>query len=196
MLESKTQWILFVDDDARPCPNFTALAKALISRIPENMVLVGGKVLLESSQHIPPGLRPLLSELDLGNDFLVLEDGFVNGALLFVRRSFLDACGGFNPSLGRQNGTLLSGEDSELIYKARDKGLLLGYFGGISVTQVVPDERLRNSFVRKRLVWEEVTQAAIRSSLAYETKSKSTKASSISILWYRLLAKFFRILLT
>lgn len=193
---SKSEWLLFVDDDATFNVDLFSNCMREISDFSDEIVIFGGKVVLSSSVKIPRLMRPLLSELDHGPNSKILGHEFVNGALFGVRTAFLERVGGFNESLGRQNGTLLSGEESELIWKARGAGLKVMYASSIEVLHTVPASRLSRDFVWRRVMWEEVTQSAIRSSLGFSLKSRSSRnASNLDVLAAKKLGRLFRRLL-
>jgi glucosyl-dolichyl phosphate glucuronosyltransferase len=194
-LSSKSKWIFFIDDDAIPAPDLLVNIERVVREIPEECVIVGGAIDLKSDRKIPNLVRGYLSALDYGYDTKLLNTEFVNGAIFGARASFLGSVGGFSTSLGRQAGTLLSGEDSLLIYQARLSGKEVYYSGSLRVTQVVPEERLRLSFLIKRIFWEEVTQSIIRTKMGWTTRNAlASKVFSKSwhVLLLRLVARGLR----
>lgn len=168
-MSSSSEWIFFVDDDAIPAPGLMQAINDTLRKSSEQCVIIGGAIDLHSERKIPKLVRGYLSALDYGTETKTLTNEFVNGAIFGVRSEFLKSVGGFSTSLGRQAGTLLSGEDSLLIYQARQAGKEVVYSGALRVTQVVPDERLRLSFLIKRIFWEEITQSIIRGQMGWST---------------------------
>lgn len=84
------------------------------------------------------------------------------GANLIVRREVYDALGGFNPDLGRQQGTLLCGEDHDFCMRAAAR-YRCQYRPEIRVRHWVPKDRLRIRYFTRWFYWSGITNARLDS---------------------------------
>jgi glycosyltransferase involved in cell wall biosynthesis len=71
------------------------------------------------------------------------------GANMAIRRSVVERVGGWNPALGKLDGTLRTGEDHEFALKMFDAGLTGVYEPRAEVAHRVPADRLRRSYFRQ-----------------------------------------------
>jgi glycosyltransferase involved in cell wall biosynthesis len=83
------------------------------------------------------------------------------GANLIVRRSVMDALGGFAPHLGRRRGTLLCGEDHDFCQRAGAAGFSCEYRPEVRVRHWVPAERTRLAYHVRWFFWSGVTNAVL-----------------------------------
>jgi hypothetical protein len=82
------------------------------------------------------------------------------GANLIVRREVYDELGGFNPDLGRQQGTLLCGEDHDFCMRAVAR-YRCEYRPEIRVQHWVPADRLRLRYFARWFYWSGITNARL-----------------------------------
>ena len=156
----KTETLLFIDADAIPDPGWAAsLAEALL---PDNVGIAGGRILPE--WHKPPLLitkartvREQYSMLDYGDDMLQVPR--VVGASFGIHLERLGQEARFDEDLGRRNGLLLGGEESDLCTRARDAGLQILYQGKAVVHHQVLPERIRYRWIFRRLFYAGVNRA-------------------------------------
>jgi GT2 family glycosyltransferase len=83
------------------------------------------------------------------------------GANLVVRRDVMEALGGFVAHLGRQPGTLLSGEDHDFCQRAVAAGYRCEYRPELRVGHRVPANRLRLRYFLRWFFWSGVTEATL-----------------------------------
>jgi glycosyltransferase involved in cell wall biosynthesis len=146
--------LAFIDDDIRPEASW--LAAALNALECEGADLVGGRILPE--WEAPP--PAWLSANDELYDYLGLmamserrrltypfaDRPRIWGGSMMVRRSTLDRVGVFNVSLGRIGAGLRHGEESDLIRRVLQAGLVVVYDPAILVYHWVPRERMRRRY--------------------------------------------------
>ena len=156
--------IAFLDDDAVAQPGWAAaLAQAFEST---GAWCVGGRVLPEWPGEEPlwldVRLRYLLGLFDLGGDARFLRGPvFPCGANMAVRRFAFDRVGLFRESLGRKPGSLLSGEEIDLLRRAIQAGGTVVYAPDAVAHHIVPPSRLSPEFLRRRAWWEGNTLARL-----------------------------------
>jgi hypothetical protein len=177
---------------------FHASMVAALEVAETNTAAIGARIELSTAKSVPRNLRLWLSALSYGGSRTLGPDEFVNGACFAVRRTIAEEVGGFDRALGRQNGLLISGEESLMIRKIRNLNLDVAYSHETFVTQVVPDSRLEIAFVRKRIAWESVTQEIIRRRMNYDLTSPrdSRRANYVQIAVYSVIGKMFLAMLS
>ncbi|MGE0448699.1 MAG: glycosyltransferase family 2 protein [Vicinamibacterales bacterium] len=102
-----------------------------------------------------------LGLLDYGPAEQPLGGRTLLGANMAVRRSVLDAAGGFAAHLGKLRGTLLSGEDHELCQRIQAAGSVVRYSPEARVRHWVPADRMRLAYFLRWFYWSGITNAAI-----------------------------------
>ena len=83
------------------------------------------------------------------------------GANLAIRRSVVNALGGFAEHLGRRRGTLLCGEDHDMCARAAAAGYRCEYRPELRVRHWVPAERLRLRYFLRWFFWSGITHAVL-----------------------------------
>lgn len=156
----RTETLLFIDADAIPDPGWAAsLAGTLLQ---DNVGIAGGRIL--PVWHRPPLLISKArivfeqySMLDFGNG--VLEVPRVVGASFGVHLERLGQEARFDEDLGRQDGLLLGGEESDLCTRTQAAGLQILYQGKAVVHHQVLPERIRYRWIFRRLFYAGVNRA-------------------------------------
>ncbi len=150
---AKHDLVLFLDADAVAVEDWAAqLADALA----EPRVAVAG------SRIVPrwTGREPFLARARVVRDqFSLLDLGTgqkpyprVVGAAFGVDRAKTGTLR-FDPNLGRREGRLFGGEESDFCHLASEAGLDIVYQGAACVEHVVAPERMRLGWIAKRLVF-------------------------------------------
>lgn len=131
--EAKFEILLYLDDDAWIVPE---LVSQYIRTFEENADVgcVGGRVLLEGADKLPywycPKLWGLLGEFDMGDGsnyrLINKRQGFIGANFAMLREAFLKTRG-FDVSIGRTKGVLLSDEDIIMCLQVYDLGYKLAY---------------------------------------------------------------------
>ena len=146
--------VLFLDADALAEPGWAA---ALVA------ALASPKVAIAGARIVPgwPGKPPLLAKaraihdqyslLDLGSGTRPYHR--VVGAGFGVDMAKLPAALRFDENLGRRDGRLFGGEESDFASRARALGYEIVYAGDAVVTHLVEPERTRLPWIVRRLVY-------------------------------------------
>jgi glucosyl-dolichyl phosphate glucuronosyltransferase len=159
------RYVYFIDDDA------TADAHALqeilncYEAFPQ-AACVGGRIELVWEAPIPiwlhPDLHGFLGHLDHGEGtFPIRKDQHVGGGNLSVQKDWLVKCGGFLTNLGRDQKSLLSGEEIELFQRIWAHGGECYYAGRALVWHPAHAARLNKRFFRQRVYWGARSSARI-----------------------------------
>ncbi len=119
---STAEWIHYLDDDASVWPTWLGALREAIVR--PDVVLVGGPIEPRFETDPPRWFDPASVRRTFGPEGPLPEaaarEGF-SGGNLAVRRSALDAVGGFHVGLGMIAGTLGLGEETELAGRLVDR---------------------------------------------------------------------------
>jgi glucosyl-dolichyl phosphate glucuronosyltransferase len=165
----------FTDDDVVVAPDWLARIRAVMSSTRADVL--GGRVLPRFAARVPDWLdlqdgtgfgrmASPLALLDYGKDRQPLGARTALGANMAVARRALLECGGFDASLGKMRGTLLSGEDHRLCERIQAAGGLAIYDPSVVVRHLVPPERLRLGYFLRWFFWSGVTHARFSASPA------------------------------
>ena len=153
--------VLFLDADAVAAPDWAAkLAEALDE---EDVGVAGSRIIPRWS-----GREPLIATARVVRDQYSL---FELGTGRFPYPRAVGAGFGidtkktgslrFDPSLGRRDGRLFSGEESEYCHRVALAGLKIVYEGGAIVEHVIAPERMRLGWVAKRLLYAGRSRATV-----------------------------------
>lgn len=177
--ESHGSIIAFLDDDAIPSIEWLSTIRAAFQSNPKAYA-IGGII----HPHFETA-RPdwLVKQLELG--FTIVNFGHKDrrypgnlhpyGANMAIRREVFDDLQ-FPESLGRKGKSLLSGEESWLFSQMKRKGQQLHYIPRMSVTHFIPDERLRQEWIKRRFYYQGVSYAVWGNSLPLKTRLVFTLA--------------------
>ncbi|WP_017300634.1 glycosyltransferase family 2 protein [Nodosilinea nodulosa] len=157
--------LAYLDDDAEASPQWlAALAEAFANHA--QAAIAGGAVSLIWPQGIasPRWLSPTLAEslgaYDLGPGLrLITDPGQTPRGLNYaVKKSFLDAAGGFDPQLGRVGKNLLSNEELHLTQQALASGFEVLFVPQAQVAHNVAPERLHPGWFLRRSWWQGISE--------------------------------------
>jgi glycosyltransferase involved in cell wall biosynthesis len=148
--------LVMTDDDVVPCPGWLAAYAAAFDETGADYAV--GRI-LPLWEATPPGwLSPKLygvlaipdggtRRLRIGSDH---NDQIMPlGANMAVRRHVVDRIGGWNPTLGKLQGTLRTGEDHEFALRMADAGFTGVYEPAAYVHHRVPADRLRLAYFHR-----------------------------------------------
>ena len=158
--------IVFTDDDVQVGPAWLGAAiRPLLERT--DIDYTGGPVRPiwdASRRRAGPGRnRGAHRRQGHGGDPFVFEDRLKTplGVNMAVRRSLIEAIGGFRPDLGRDGKALLGQEQAEFFYRSRQAGARGLYVPAMSLDHVVPAARLTRDYFRRWWYWKGVSHARV-----------------------------------
>jgi len=150
----KTDTLLFIDTDAYADENWAYELASMLDR--DDIAVTGGRILPEWHR------KPLLlsharvvneqySTLDLGEAELTTKKVIGANFGINIKRLGTDAY--FDEKLGRRDGILLGGEETDLCERAVGKGMGIRYQGKAIVHHQILPERITYSWIFKRLYY-------------------------------------------
>ena len=146
--------ILFLDSDAVPEAGW---ARAMAETLSNPKCAVAGSRIEPGWPAPPPPFakaRALLDQyslLDLGRQGRVVNK--VVGAGFGMDRAKLPQGFKFDPDLGRRDGRLFGGEETDFCKRAHALGAEVHYCGEAAVTHLIQPERMSWSWIAKRMVY-------------------------------------------
>lgn len=165
-------WVAYLDDDAVPDPGWAAALLARIAALPKDVAALGGRILPAWEAPLPdwwpPAFRGVLTIVEWDGAGPVgprPEDGGlppgvdIYGANMAFATAALRAVGGFPEALGRIGDSLLSGEEVEVVMRLGAMGHRAFYDGAAVVHHSIQRDRLRPSWLLRRLLWQGATDA-------------------------------------
>ena len=160
--KSKGEIVAYIDDDAIAAPDWlSSLADVYLN---EEVVCVGGRMwpsfLSKPPWWLSKKMRGVL-EYDLGEDRKLLKEinECPHGSNISFRKSIFNELGCFKVNLGRQKGTLLSGEETEFCGRILKDGRKIVYEPSAIVAHQIAGDRLTVEYFLKRQYWQGVTKA-------------------------------------
>jgi glycosyltransferase involved in cell wall biosynthesis len=143
---------VWFDDDCRPHPGtLAAYRSAFVHHRDPDLAAVGGPVRLAWPGGMPPrwfseSLAGYYSAIDAVNGSAT----YPFGTNMAIRRSWLEAVGGFDERLGRRGRSLASGEETQLFERIEAAGGRITWSHDAVVTHVVGPDRARLGWVAAR----------------------------------------------
>ncbi len=159
IMESRTDYIAFVDDDAIMDINYLQRACDFFDS-DSNLVELGGPVYLKYLCPVPKWENKYMNSL-LGyfapsdSEYTMTKKNkkYIRGSnMCFRREEFLSEKRRFDTNLGRKGGGLAGGEEKEMAYKLLDMGLKIVYRPELIVYHIVPEERTKESFIKRQAI--------------------------------------------
>jgi GT2 family glycosyltransferase len=125
--------------------------------------IVGGKILPLWQEkmkwfHDSKIIQNFYSLLDLNTDSIV-DVGRIVGANFAIKKSVLNKETYFREDLGRMEGRLISGEDSELCLRAASKGIPIKYSPNSPILHIIPKERMEFKWIANRVYYGAFSKA-------------------------------------
>lgn len=160
--------IVYTDDDVRVPPGWLeAAVRPLLDDAA--IAYTGGPVRPMWERQPPAWLDPAgnlggtIAVKDHGDAPFVFEDRRKTplGVNMAVRRSLVQAIGGFRPDLGRKGKSLLGQEQAEFFYRSRAAGARGLYVPGMVLDHFVPAGRLTHDYFRRWWYWKGISQARL-----------------------------------
>ncbi len=166
---SQSTFVLFTDDDVRVEPGWLEASIAPMMA-DASIDYTGGPVRPIWGARRPRWLGDdradlwgAIAILDYGPAPLVFEEqGRIPiGANMAVRRTLIDAIGGFAPELGRKGNSLLGQEQAEFFCRTRAHGARGLYVPDMELHHHVPARRLTRRYFRQWWVWKGISRARL-----------------------------------
>lgn len=186
MEKCKTEYIVFIDDDAFPDPGWldallNGFEKSSASVLAGPIVPVWPK---PRPDWLPEKYVACLTILDHGpEDRFLSEYEFAYGTNMAFKTSALREVGGFNAALGRTGSrTLISDEEIEVQIALRARGHKTFYASGATVSHRVHENRLNRNYFRARMAWQAVSTLMHESPLWHPAHSMQELAHASRIL--------------
>jgi GT2 family glycosyltransferase len=156
---AKADWVVFLDDDAVPFPDWLEKLLAAVSTASPRQAILGGGIYPrwpagKSGERLSKRWKMFLSLAEHEKPGVVTEGYYVHGANYAIRRRVLLDLGGFSERLGRVGASLISGEDSQVTQSVLDAGLGAGFDPSFKVYHKITRERLNISWILRRTFWE------------------------------------------
>lgn len=149
--EAAGEILAFTDDDVLVDENWLANISDCFRR--EDIACAGGKIFpiweVDPPKWLTSELYKFLAILDLGNDPVELREDSIFGANLIIRSAMFEKYGVFNPDVGRTDGKLYAGEESEFIERMLVGGERVFYLPNLIVHHYIPKNRINKKYFRK-----------------------------------------------
>jgi glycosyltransferase involved in cell wall biosynthesis len=184
----------YIDDDVLCDPEWLSELTGPYSD--PNVACVGGKILPRYETKEPDWAKCIpgfLSILDRGSEIQTVNDAGIWGCNFSVRKSVLYEIGGFHPDAMPWNLIRYRGDgETGLLNKAVEKGYDVVYTPLASVTHIIPNERVRLDYFKKRAFFQGIsdsyTEIRNKGGLAIQHSS----SSGLVITTYQRLLAFLR----
>jgi glycosyltransferase involved in cell wall biosynthesis len=177
--ECGTDFIAYMDDDAIAYPHWLERIVEAFDRFGSNTAVVGGRV--EPIWDVPRpswlGDRMLgyVSVVNWGGETRIAkpQEWLAGTNIAFRTQTVLDS-GGFDVKLGRTGGgsTLLSNEEIMIVNYLREKGMDAVYAPEAAVRHLVERKRVTQTWFRRRVVWQAVSDYTAHPKEALEIARK------------------------
>jgi glycosyltransferase involved in cell wall biosynthesis len=156
--------VAFMDDDAIATPTWLETLVAAFGNFGSAAEAAGGRVMpiwgSPRPAWLPDELLGYVSVVDWGGTTRAAGPReWVAGTNIAFRKEALERAGGFSVGLGRNKGghALLSNDEIEIIARLRGTGGQLLYVPDAVVEHLVPADRLTQSWFRRRVAWQAVS---------------------------------------
>jgi len=135
--KAKTEWTVFLDDDAKASPNFVERIISVIGKY--DFECFGGVYLPWYRYGKPKWFRDEYASNGKKIDHVgILDKGSASGGVIVFKKSLLEKFGGFPTHIGMIGTTISYGEESYLQNKMKEKGYKIGFDPELIVYHLVP----------------------------------------------------------
>lgn len=152
--EAAAPIVAFIDDDERVNPGFLEAYADFFDAHPDAHV-AGGCIIAEYVTGRPEWMSkyvemPIANPMDFGPDVRPFPVGRVpGGGNMAFRKTGIDGCGGFDPSLGRVGRLLIGGEENDFFERLQLAGQTIWYVPGAVMWHIIPPEKLTESYFER-----------------------------------------------
>ena len=182
--ESSGEYVAFIDDDAKACPDWINQIVSFVRRHPE-ISAFGGPYVAFTMVKTTDWFPSEYGRFDYGyaERPLVHNKEWINGTNMIFTKDLLTKYGGFNTQLGMRGYNVSYGEDTSFIQSLMDSGIVVFYVPTIKVLHLLSEYKMN-------LNW--LLMAHYRSGLNY--KATFNKQLTINDYIAILLKSLFRML--
>jgi glycosyltransferase involved in cell wall biosynthesis len=160
---SASDIVIYLDDDAIPDRFWLSEILNAYKEFP-NAFSVGGRVdpllQIEPPEWLTTEMFDYLSVVNYGSKNISIgANKWLVGANISFKKNFLIECNGFPEDLGRigTSNSLLSNDETPLFNKIYALNKEVVYSGKALVKHLVPNSRLTKSWLRKRVIWQAIS---------------------------------------
>ena len=152
--ETMASLAAIIDDDERINPGFLRAYASFFDTHPDAAV-AGGRIIAEYPAGRPEWMshyteRPIANPMDFGPEVRPFPAGRIpGGGNMAFRRSVVAKYGGFDPALGRVNGKLTGGEESDFFQRLQRGGETLWYVPDAVMWHIIPPQKLTLDYFRR-----------------------------------------------
>lgn len=176
--------LAYLDDDAIASPQWLQTLYDAFAQFGD-LAIAGGRVtLLWPPNVMPPGwlsagLAQSLGAYDLGEECVWIDrpGQTPRGLNYAIRRSVLEAIGGFEVNLGRMGKNLLSNEELYATQLVLRRGWRVAYLPQAQVAHHVAPERLQPSWFLRRSWWQGISECYREQQLSCDRRQQIWQGS-------------------
>lgn len=187
----KSEWVLYIDDDAIAFPNLIERALYLVKK--EDFDCIGGMYYgyYESE-------KPKWIPNDFGSKYKYSEQltecpySIPCGGIVLYRKSMLETLGGFSGEFGMSGIQKNLGEETELQFRASQLGYKIGFDPDLKVYHLVKPEYTSLRWFLKRSFLEGKTNVQISKNHEFSILLFKNIRSVISLIFRRFPINFFK----
>jgi len=171
---ARSDFVAYLDDDAIAEQHWLERMLRFLESTTPQPGAVGGKIEPIWARPRPSWLSDemarALTVVDWSDDVIVLKpDQWIVASNIGFPRRVLEEIGGFRVDLGRQGSRLLSNEENLARIQIEKQGYRCYYHPGIVVRHHMHASRISQSWFKKRLYWQGVSDAWMRRHLFHES---------------------------
>lgn len=138
--KAKAEYVGYIDDDAKADADWLKYAFTVIENI--KPVIFGGPYYPFYLTEKPEWLKDEYNSAFFDKSRFLADNEYLSGSNIFIRKSFLDDAGGFDPHIGMSGSEISYGEETALIVKARKTQEKIYYCHEMKVFHLVPDYKM------------------------------------------------------
>ena len=166
--ECRSQYIAFIDDDAIADNRWLEEMCALFEHeTSEDVGIVGGPVLPvweeDRPRWLPDELLGFVTIVDWSDEPVELNEfQWLAGTNIAYRMDAIANMDGFREDLGRIGVVRMANDELEFSNRVRKQGWRTLYSPAIRVSHRVPAKRLRREWIRRRNMWQGLSEAVLK----------------------------------
>ncbi len=146
---AKYNWIVYIDDDAKPINNFIEQLGNTIQNY--NFDCIGGLYLPWHKYPKPKWFQDRYGSNGLlRSNIGIIENKYLSGGVLAINRSIIESLGGFSEALGMSGTKIAYGEEIHLQNDLRSKGYRIGFDPELIVYHLVAKYKLHPLWYLRR----------------------------------------------